>query len=198
MAFAVVELRLPKIVLVRHGIPNWDFRTPISGYRLGDWLEGERNAGLAAEQRPGSELERLVRASHCVIVSPLRRSIESAELLAAPIAPLIDEHFVEPPLPCEIRSALRLRPGLWTGLARSAWFCGWSAGVESFRAARARATRAAQILIERAERHESVALIGHGLMNMLIARRLRDAGWRGPRLLRPRHWTFGVYVQELT
>ena len=188
------ELHLPVIILVRHGLPDWDFETPIPGHGVAHWLEGERDAGLVAEQRPGVDLARLVRNARCVIASPLRRSIESARLLAPSVAPLIDEHFTEPALPCDIRSSLRLRPGLWTGLLRSAWFCGWSPGAESFKMTRARAAEAVQILMARAEGQGSVALVGHGLMNILIAGQLRAAGWRGPRFPRPRHWAFGAYV----
>lgn len=191
---AAGELRLPEIILVRHGIPDWDFETPIPGHGVAHWLEGERDAGLVAGQRPSVDLARLVRNARCVIASPLRRSIESARLLAPSVTPLIDEHFTEPALPGDIRSSLRLRPGLWTGLLRSAWFCGWSGGAESFKMARARAAEAVQILIARAEGQSSVALVGHGLMNILIARGLRAAGWRGPRFPRPRHWAFGVYA----
>src|SRR5436190_24229252 len=83
---------------------------------------------------------------------------------------------------------------VWTALARFAWVCGWSAGVESFKSARTRAAEAARILIARAEAHGSVALMGHGFMNILISGRLRAQGWTGPRFPRLRHWAFGVYV----
>jgi len=188
------ELRLPKIILARHGAPAWDFNTPISGHDLARWLAGERDAALQPIQRPSAELAQLVRSASCVIASPLRRSIESARLIAPGVVPLIDEQFREPPLPCAIRSHLRLRPNVWTWLARCAWFCGRSAGVESFKAAWKRAAAAARSLVSRAEDHGSVVLMGHGLMNILIARQLRAMGWRGPRFPPPRHWAFGVYV----
>jgi hypothetical protein len=107
--------------------------------------------------------------------------------------PLIDPCFREAELPSAIRSGLRLRPEMWTWLARSAWFCGWSAGVESLGAARERAAEAASVLIGHAESFGAVVLVGHGLMNILIAQRLRAAGWRGPRFPSSRHWTFGAY-----
>jgi broad specificity phosphatase PhoE len=188
-------LNLSEIILARHGIPGYDFTTPIPGNRLAQWLEGERDAGLDLTQRPSAELQRLIRKAGCVIASPLRRSIESVRLLAPSVVPLINEHFREPPLPSAIGSRLRLSPRLWTGLARSAWFCGWSAGVESFTAARARAGAGARILIGHAVSQGSVVLLGHGLINILIARELRAAGWDGPRFPPPRHWGFAVYVQ---
>ena len=182
-----------QIILARHGKPAWDLRTPIPGHALAEWLRGEADAPLDSSPRPSAELERLSRTAKCLITSPLRRSRDSARLLAPATAPLIDPCFREAELPSAFRSSLRLRPELWAGLARSAWFCGWSAGVETFRAARERASKAASVLTGHAEACGAVVLVGHGLMNILIARRLRAAGWRGPRFPSPQHWTFGVY-----
>lgn len=193
IALAAGHVGVIRIVLARHGRPAWDFRTPIPGYALADWLRGEADAPLDTCSRPSAELERLSRAAKCLVTSPLRRSRDSARLLAPTTAPLIDPCFREAELPSAIRSGLRLRPEMWALLARSAWFCGWSAGVESFKAARERASKAASVLTGHAEAFGAVVLVGHGLMNILIARRLRGAGWRGPRFPSLKHWTFGVY-----
>jgi broad specificity phosphatase PhoE len=182
-----------KIVLARHGRPAWDCRTPIPGHGLAEWLRGEADAPLDASASPSVELERLSRTTQCLVASPLRRSRDSARLLAPDRVPLIDSCFREAELPSAFRSGLRLRPEVWAMLARSAWFCGWSAGVESFKAARQRASKAASVLTAGAREFGAVVLVGHGLMNILIARHLRAAGWHGPRLPSPRHWTFGVY-----
>lgn len=185
-----------RIVLARHGRPAWDFRTPIPGHALAEWLRGEAGAPLDASPGPSAELERLSQMAECLVTSPLRRSRDSATLLAPATTPLIDSCFREAELPSAFRSSLRLRPELWAGLARSAWFCGWSAGVETFRAARERASKAASVLTGHAEACGAVVLVGHGLMNTLIAQRLRTAGWRGPRFPSPRHWTFGSYERN--
>lgn len=192
-AFAAGYVGVIRIVLARHGRPAWDFRTPIPGHALAEWLRGEGEATLAASPRPSPELERLSRDAKCLVVSPLRRSRDSARLLAPTMAAVIDPCFREAELPAAIRSGLRLRPEMWALLARAAWFCGWSAGVESFTEARHRASTAASVLTGHAEACGAVVLVGHGLMNILIARRLRGAGWRGPRFPSPQHWTFGVY-----
>lgn len=183
---------------MRHGAPAWDFRTPIPGRGLGQWLDGEGEAGLKPVQPtcPSAELEQLVRSATCLMASPLRRAIESARLVAPDVSPVIDEHFREAALPYAISSPLRFPPLVWAAFARTAWFCGWSAGVESFTAARKRAALAAGILHTRAQGPGSVVLFGHGLMNILIARELRALGWRGPRFPLPRHWAFAVYVHE--
>jgi broad specificity phosphatase PhoE len=184
---------MPSIVLARHGRPAWDSRTPIPGYGLGEWLRGEAEAPLDASRRPSAELERLSRTAQCLVASPLRRSRDSVQLLAPGSAPVIDPCVREAELPCAFRSGLHLRPDVWAGIARSAWFCGWSDGVESFAAARERAAKAAALLTSHAEASGTVVLVGHGLMNILIARGLRAAGWHGPRFPSPQHWTFGVY-----
>jgi len=186
------------IVLARHGRLSWDFRTPIPGHALGEWLRGEAVAPLDAVSRPGADLERLSRTAQCLVASPLRRSRDSAQLLAPRAVPLIDPCFREAELPSGFRSGLRLRPLMWAGIARSAWFCGWSDGVESFKAARDRAASAASLLTRHAEAFGAVVLVGHGLMNILIARRLRTSGWRGPRFPSPAHWSFGVYERAAT
>lgn len=182
-----------KITLVRHGWPAWNYRTPISGREFAAWRQGEATAPIDSSQRPSAALESLVGAASCVAASTLRRSLESARLLAPATAPLIDATFREAELPTTIRCGLRLRPELWGLLARAAWFCGWSSGVESIRAARARAAQAATLLATWAAERGTVVLVGHGLMNVFIANRLRAAGWSGPRLLPQRHWGNASY-----
>lgn len=184
------------IVLVRHGRIVWDFWTPIPGYGLGEWRSGEDAAPLDTSYCPGPELERLVRGAGCVLASALRRSVESAHLLAPAAEPLIDARFREAELPSTIRSAVRLPAKAWAGVARARWFCGWSDGVESFPDARARAASVATFLTEHAETRGAAVLVGHGLMNILIAGRLRDVGWRGPSLPSQRHWGFGIYEHD--
>jgi broad specificity phosphatase PhoE len=192
-AIAADDALVITIVLARHGRPAWDFRTPIPGHALAEWLRGEGEAPLDPSSRPSAELERLSREAKCLVASPLRRSRDSARLLAPTADPLIDPCFREAELGSTFRSGLRLRPEMWALLARVAWFCGRSAGVESFASARERASKAALVLKGHAEESGVVVLVGHGLMNFLIARRLRAAGWRGPWLPSSEHWTFGVY-----
>lgn len=182
-----------RIVLARHGRLIWDFATPIPGRAFGAWLQGENDAPIDPSHRPSAELQHLVRTADGVVASPLRRSRESASLLAPTGLPLIDECFREAELPFAISWGLRVPPGIWAGLARVAWCCGWSPEVESFAAARGRAARAAGILAAHAGARGTVVLVGHGLMNILIAAKLRAAGWSGPVLPGQRHWGFAVY-----
>jgi len=181
------------IILSRHGRPAWDYRTPIAGREFAGWRRGEENAPLDPASHPGSDLKKAMRTASFIITSALRRSIDSAHLLAPSTPFVTDGLFREADLPSSFHSKVRLRPNVWGMLARSAWFCGWSAGKESVAAARDRAVRAAEFLVDQAAAHGTVAVIGHGMMNWLIAHRLRSSGWHGPRIPSPRHWSFGVY-----
>jgi len=183
---------MTRIVLARHGRPLLNTGTLIPGNGLAAWLDMERDAPLDPTSLPSAELKRIAGDAQLVIVSPLRRSRDSAGLLR-PRRAAVEEDVREAPLPSAFRSALQLPPTLWTGIARSAWFCGWCAGVESFSATRRRAARAAQRLQELAGAHEHVLVVGHGLMNSLIAGELRRRGWRGPMFPSRRHWQFGRY-----
>jgi broad specificity phosphatase PhoE len=182
-----------RIILARHGRPVLDLRTPIPGHALAAWLDAERDAPLDPASQPGDALHRVVRDANRLIASPLRRSLDSARVLAPSVTPWIDEDVREAPLPFAFRFALKLRPVLWTGVARAAWLCGWSPGVEGVGAARRRAMRAARTLVKLAAEQGDIVVIGHGLMNALIAVELRALGWRGPRFPSRPHWGFGVY-----
>lgn len=181
------------IILSRHGRPAWDYRTPIPGRAFAEWRRGEDGAPLDPSSQPGSELERVIRSASCIITSTLRRSLDSAHVLAPSATLVTDGVFREADLPSSFHSEIRLRPNVWAVLARSAWFWGWSDGMESFAATGGRALRAAQFLVATAQTHDSVAVVGHGMINVLIARHLRASGWHGPRIPSRRHWSFGVF-----
>ena len=132
----------------------------------------------------------------CVFTSPLRRSRDSAALLAPDASTVVAAEFREADLPSGFHSGLRLRPELWGLLARTAWFCGWSTGVDNFAMVRERAAKAARLLQERAAPDDLVVLVGHGMMNILIARELRASGWRGPMVPSRRHWGYAVYERR--
>jgi broad specificity phosphatase PhoE len=181
------------IVLARHGKPAWDARTPIPGYALADWARGRDAAPIDPGDPPPAELVRIARSSRVLAASPLRRSLESAQAVAPGVAPRIDPLFSEVALPAGVRADLRLRPTLWSSLARLAWYFGWSPGIESYPAARERALQAATALAELAAAEETILLVGHGIMNGMIGRRLRRAGWNGPWFRARHHWALTVY-----
>ena len=160
---------------------------------MAEWVRGVDLAPIDPLHRPSAELELWARRSNGIAASPLRRSLESAAVLCPGAAPDVEPEFREIYLPTAIPFGLKLPPRLWSLLARGAWYCGWSPGVESFAEARRRASRMAVRLAELARDRETLLLAGHGQMNGLIGKRLRRSGWRGPWLRPRRYWAFAVY-----
>jgi broad specificity phosphatase PhoE len=70
---------------------------------------------------------------------------------------------------------------MWLAAFRLIWLAGLSTSPESLSQAKTRARRAAQRLLELAQIEGRVLVIGHGIMNQLIANELRRRGWHGPK-----------------
>lgn len=186
-----------RIVLARHGRPDWDNEVWIRGRELADIIRGRDNAPIDPSHRPSAELQELARTSDLIAASTLRRSYESAQLLA-PGAPLTrDVMFREVFTPTAIESGVLLPAKVWGALARVRWLGGWSLGVESYPEAKLRARTAATALARLNEEHGNVLLEAHGIMNGMIARWLWKDGWKGP-FFRARHyWSFVVYERSV-
>lgn len=182
-----------RIVLARHGRPDWDNEVWIRGCELVDYIRGRDHAPIDPSHRPSAELEEIARTSDMIAVSTLRRSYESAQLLAPGAVLTMDVMFREVFTPTEIKSRVRLPAKAWGAFARVRWLGGWSPGVESYPEARLRSRSAATALERLSEEHGNVLLEAHGIMNGMIARWLRKDGWKGP-FFRARHyWSFVVY-----
>jgi broad specificity phosphatase PhoE len=76
---------------------------------------------------------------------------------------------------------------------RIGWFLGYSPNADSFKKANARAKLGAERLVALAKESRSVSLVGHGIINSLIAKHLVALGWLGPK--RPAHgyWQANIY-----
>lgn len=67
----------------------------------------------------------------------------------------------------------------WKATARVKWMLGLGKnnGIESFRDAKKRAKRSAQILADASETNQKVLLTGHGFLNRYIKKNLKKMGW---------------------
>nr|MBA2815870.1 40-residue YVTN family beta-propeller repeat-containing protein [Candidatus Pantoea persica] len=81
---------------------------------------------------------------------------------------------------------------MWLALLRLLWLCDYAGQSESLRRARTRAAQAAEKLIALSERG-TVLLLGHGLMNKMIARELRKRGWQAEKHASSRYWSSAIY-----
>ena len=185
---------MSEILLVRHGMPLCDHHTKIRGCNFAEWVAAYDRAPIDRSTLPAPELRARLAAVSCIVTSALPRSIESASLVATGKPAASDPLFDEAGIPTAIPFRFALSPGRWDMLARAAWILGWSPGVESFRAARKRAARAAAQLETLACEHGAVALFGHGMLNTLIAHALRRSGLIGTGS--PRTYWGGVVLRK--
>lgn len=155
---------------------------------------------LASDARPDAALVQAASGSSLLVSSTLRRGVETVarieRCLGAPLATEAWPELREARLPPLASSALPLPRATWDALARIAWFLGRSAGVEGVAAAR----RRARAVVARLERSLSswgatVTVVGHGCMNVLIARELAARGFRGPLVPRLTHGAVSRYVR---
>ena len=157
------------------------------------WIDRYNNAGIVPQPIPEGALN-AARMSGIVVASSLRRARESAQTLCGDIASLCESIFREADLPFASWRHPKLPASVWAIAFRLAWFLGYSAGTESVRDANARARLAAERLTFLAGEYRSVLLVGHGILNALIARHLLKLGWVGPARPARGYWQFNVYL----
>jgi broad specificity phosphatase PhoE len=185
-----------QITLVRHGKPDHDAKTWCTPRDMKTYVERYNKADVMPCEI-GGELARSSANAKVIITSSLSRCIQSAACLPGVQACGNDKVFAEAHLPYLELDWPRLPPKVWRILFRAGWFLGLSANTESISSSNARAKKAASKLIELAESKGTVLLMGHGIMNILIAWHLRRRGWHGPRMLILRDfWHASVYCKD--
>ena len=162
---------------------------------LNIWVENYDGSSVHAEPEYPPNTLRKMATVNFVFASNLVRSIDLVQLLQPTVATVGDEMFRETEL--LISSVkfwdIKLSPGAWAVVLRVLWLCGYLKDCESYREAKRRAAAAAQRLIEYAKEYGSVALVGHGFFNLLIAKQLRKKGCEGLRKTGTSHWTCTTY-----
>ena len=88
---------------------------------------------------------------------------------------------------------MKLKPSVWAVIFRILWFAGYSHNAESITKGRSRVKEAARLLITEAESKQSVLLVGHGILNRMIAKELVHSGWTGPSTPNGGYWSASVY-----
>lgn len=127
-----------------------------------------------------------------VVASCRARSQRSAQVLFGSFDHA-SEMFREAELPGLPSLPFALPAVFWFLLARLMWRFGLGAGCERYGAFRARAGRAAEVLIDHARAGASVALVGHVVLNQAVASELRRRGYHGPKRPNRRHWSVSLY-----
>ncbi len=167
-----------RITLIRHGKPAFELKGNVRGKDLGEIAKSYDLSGIVGPAP--REVVTVVQGSSVVVCSHLARSVESAEALGCLEVHTTDPLFCETALPHFDSGSIPLPISLWLVALRLMWLFRFSKNGESLANARKRAKQAAEKLIELSEDHQNVLLVGHGLINHLIAKELRKSGWLGP------------------
>ncbi|MCZ4059366.1 histidine phosphatase family protein [Pantoea sp. LMR881] len=177
------------IILMRHGKPDHQTGGRCSAQALADWCEAY-DLALVSDAPPERSIN-IARQASVVVCSPLPRARSSLTQLG--LHPQeIDDLFSEVAIPLLRSDRVQLPTTLWLALLRLLWLCGYAGESESVLHARNRASLAADKLIA-FSRHGTVLLLGHGIMNKLIARELRKRGWQAEKHASSRHWSSAIY-----
>jgi broad specificity phosphatase PhoE len=177
------------IILMRHGKPNHPVTGRFTARTLADWCEGYDQADICDSPPPRSQT--IARLASVIATSPLPRARSSLTRLGLqPNA--VDEVFSEVAIPTLPFERLHLPLNVWLALLRLLWLCGYAGHVESVQHARERARLAADKLVVLSQQG-TVLLVGHGIMNKLIARELRKRGWQAEKHASSRHWSSAIY-----
>jgi broad specificity phosphatase PhoE len=183
------------ISLIRHGKSKNIDTNRMTCKEFKDWIKKYNDSGVFEENSYPSETFEKIASANLVITSDLKRSIESATLLNPNINVISEPLFRETELPNLLTKlgGLKLNPNIWAVILRCLWFSGYSWECESLSSAKDRAKVASDLLVEYAQEHTTVVLVGHGFFNMLIAKELQKMGWRCERKINSKHWNCTTY-----
>ncbi|MCG8708054.1 histidine phosphatase family protein [Brenneria sp. 4F2] len=177
---------------MRHGKPGFTDAQKVAAHEMPAWIEHYDLSDISDNQPPEA-CRLMARKARMVASSHLPRAISSGAVLN--LNPqLVDDIFREAELPIYLIPILRLSPFSWIILFRLIWLCGMSKEAESLSMAKRRARRAADILISHAREHDGpILLMGHGIINRLIAKELTSLGWKKRTRAGKGYWSTGVF-----
>jgi broad specificity phosphatase PhoE len=185
-----------RIVLIRHGQPHIAL-SPRTGHAgFSDYIDAYEAAGLAPSSLPPEELLDLLKELDQVFSSDRPRSRQSAQRLAPQAELMVDPLFAEAPLASPKLPFLNMEVPKWAVMSRILWHAGFHPGIENPRQARARAARAADILIARAQKTGLSALVAHGYFNWMIGRQLLKRGLKRTGIHQARYWNTVIYEDK--
>ena len=182
--------------MLRHGKPQfWESYEPytlLAGDRIEAALMDYNNSGIIPGSRPPRVSMEAAAGADIAFCSGLRRAVETAALLDIRCNLIEDPVFTEPEVPHGFWKKTKLPLATWIAISQFAWTLGYSLNSEPIAGARARAERAANLLVNAARENGTVLLVGHSLMNSMIFRVLRRNKWRPLRPFNGKFWGCNV------
>ncbi|MCK5829522.1 MAG: hypothetical protein KAH20_04400 [Methylococcales bacterium] len=191
-----------QITILRHGIPDLPVWDRIHSSGMPEWIDAYNSVGVKDEVN--HSCQEMIRESTYKFIgcSHLTRSIHSSIIIGYQSPDLIDAIFREAELPVIQIPFIRLTPHVWSMVYRVFWFAGVFIQVESLDLFKSRVALAADKLIQLAEKHGSVLLIGHGIINRFLAKELISKGWvgeeapDGKKYWGYKYWEYATYLKK--
>lgn len=186
----MVDQSFDILIIARHGKPALSRKVKLTWQGYKDWWVRYDEGGLKPDQKFPKKLSKWVGRADVIMSSPLRRAIESAELISGRTVDVIEDRLVEAALPPPRLFKLKLRPKTWGTLSRIVWQLGWSGGMESRVEARARVNDMCDILASHAAEGKIVYVSAHGWINRMLKGSLTKRGWKMKSQNGDLHWSF--------
>lgn len=164
-----------KVILVRHGQPDFDTRKWVGVHNVRLRLQRYSEARVSAKPKNYPLFPNSAAPRYC-LSSELVRAQDSL-LLCQNVQAEVSALFNEAELPHPERLLFPLPWSTLLVVCRLAWLFGYRVNAPGLSCDLERARQAAALLIERASKHSIVYVFGHGIMNRLIARELEKSGW---------------------
>jgi len=164
---------MSQILIMRHAKVRLD-NPWITAKQMGEFIEQYNNAPVEVPYVT-ENLIQLVDNADIFLVSKLARSQETLYYLKKNPT-MRSSLFNEAELPFGNGKIVKLPAMLWTIVFRVMWLFGYSKDCESYKEAKLRAKKATDKLLKYAKNNEKVILIGHGIINKLIAKVLISRG----------------------
>jgi len=183
-----------KIALLRHGKPDIQTNKRLSASSFSQWVQHYNKSGIQPASYPDSDIVKYLKKYNAVICSSLPRSIDSAKALGADNIILFSAQFNEAGLPTIKGYFIKLKPALWSIIVRILWLFGYTKNSESYKENKQRAQHAAELLIQLAEQHQNILLVGHGFFNRLLSKELLAAGWHADKKPGLQYWSYNEYI----
>jgi len=186
------------IIIARHGKPALSRKVKLSWREYREWWKDYDAGGLLPEQKIPKRLKNWTEKADIVIASSLRRAIESAELASGRQPDFTYDDLIEAALPSPHLGPLKIRPKSWGTWSRIAWYFGWSDGMETHRAARARANKMCDVLAEHAKGGKIIYVSAHGWFNRMLKGSLMKRGWKCMSQNGDLHWSHRRFERPST
>lgn len=184
-----------KIILVRHAKVLLSQNKPIYASEMQTWVETYDQADIDKTVPRDENLKVLLSESHVIVSSALPRTAASLKVVnKTPDG--IDAVFNEAEVPPVYMKWLKLSPKRWLTIVRLLSLAGMGHYGKSLEKSSVQAEKAAAKLIRLAQEHKSVLLLGHGGMNWLIAKVLREKGLKEQKKLDLKNWGYAVFTAQ--